>query len=258
MIIKEDTVKKIRNHFGMNIYEAKVWLALLAKGISTAGDLAEISGVPRSRAYDVLESLEKQGFAIPKLGKPIKYLAVNPSTVIEKLKNNAAKEAEEREKSLIVLKDSKDYEEIELLYKTGIKPVKTEELSGAVRGRTNINSQLREMLENAEKEVIIVTNAKSLEREARILKPVLEKLAKHGIKVKMGVDNAELAKKLNKELKAEIKALNLNARFYIVDGKEILFMLLPETEDEETGVWINTEFFSSALKQLFELAWKEK
>jgi len=258
MIIKQDLIKKIRAYFNMNIYEAKVWLALLSKGTSTAGELAEISGVPRSRTYDVLESLEKQGFAIPKLGKPIKYLAVNPSNILEKLKNNAVKEAEEKTESLVQMKKSTDYDELELLYKTGIKPVKTEELSGAVKGRTNINSQIREMIEDAEKEVIIVTNSKSIEKEARILKPILEKLCKNGISVKLGVDSEETAKRLSKELKAEIKCIKLNARFYIIDGKQILFMLLPETADEEIGVWISTEFFSSALKQLFELAWKEK
>jgi len=258
MIIKNDLIKKIRAYFGMNIYEVKVWLALLSKGTSTAGELAEISGVPRSRTYDVLESLEKQGFAIPKLGKPIKYLAVKPAVIIDKLKNNAMKEAEEKAESLAKMKESNDYSELELLYKTGIKPVKTEELSGAVKGRTNINSQIREMVEDAEKEVIIVSNSKSIEKEARILKPIVERLVKNGIKIKMGVDNEELAKRLSKELKIDVKRIKLNARFYIIDGKQILFMLLPETSDEEIGVWISTEFFASALKQLFELAWGEK
>lgn len=257
-MIKPELVKKVKSYFDLNIYETKVWLALLSKGISSAGEIAEMSGVPRSRTYDVLESLEKQGFAIEKLGKPIKYLAIKPAVIIEKLKNNAVKEAEEKAKSLAEMKEGKDYSELELLYKTGIKPVKTEELSGAVRGRTNLNAQIREMVENAEKEVIIVTNAKSLEREARILKPIVEKLNKNGINIKIGIDNEEEARKLRKELKAEIKCLNLNARFYIVDGKEILFMLTPEAGDEEIGIWISTEFFSSALKQLFELAWREK
>ena len=62
----------LKKHFRLNIYEAKIWTALLSRGIASAGELADISGVPRSRCYDVLESLEKKGFIIMKIGKPIK------------------------------------------------------------------------------------------------------------------------------------------------------------------------------------------
>ena len=84
MIAKPELIKQIKSSFKLNIYETKVWLALLSKGIATAGEIAEISNVPRSRTYDVLEGLEKQGFAIMKLGKPVKYIAVSPSVVIER------------------------------------------------------------------------------------------------------------------------------------------------------------------------------
>jgi len=40
--------------------------------------------VPRSRCYDVLESLEKKGFIISKIGKPLKYIAVPPEEVVER------------------------------------------------------------------------------------------------------------------------------------------------------------------------------
>ena len=63
MLVKQDLINKIKDYFDLNIYETKVWIALLGKGIASAGEIAEISGVPRSRTYDVLESLEKQGFA---------------------------------------------------------------------------------------------------------------------------------------------------------------------------------------------------
>lgn len=60
MIIKQELVKRIKDHFDLNIYETKVWLALLSKGVVSAGETAELSGVPRSRTYDVLESLAKK------------------------------------------------------------------------------------------------------------------------------------------------------------------------------------------------------
>src|SRR3989344_1480357 len=105
MIIKPELVKKIKDYFNLNIYETKVWLALLGKGIASAGEVAEISGVPRSRTYDVLESLEKRGFAIMKLGKPVKYIAVKPNIIIEKLKTNTIAEANDKIKNISKLKE---------------------------------------------------------------------------------------------------------------------------------------------------------
>ena len=87
MLIKQDLINKIRDYFSLNIYETKVWLALLRKGIASAGEVASISGVPRSRTYDVLENLEKKGFAIVKLEKPVKYIGVKPQIILEKIKN---------------------------------------------------------------------------------------------------------------------------------------------------------------------------
>src|SRR3989344_5733735 len=89
MIVQKDFLNKLKD-FGLNSYESKLWVALLSRGVSTAGELSDISSVPRSRAYDVLESLEKKGFIVMKVGKPIKYLAVPPAEVVERVKKHIA------------------------------------------------------------------------------------------------------------------------------------------------------------------------
>ena len=65
MIVDKVFLNKLRD-FGLNSYEVKIWTALLSRGVSTAGELSDIANVPRSRSYDVLESLEKKGFIIIK------------------------------------------------------------------------------------------------------------------------------------------------------------------------------------------------
>ena len=64
MIVKEEFLSKLRRYFSLNLYEVKIWTALLSRGVSTAGELSDIANVPRSRSYDVLESLEKKGFVV--------------------------------------------------------------------------------------------------------------------------------------------------------------------------------------------------
>ena len=112
MMLQKDIVAKLKDFFDLNIYETKVWLALLGKGTASAGEIASISGVPRSRTYDVLESLEKKGFAIVKLGKPVKYLGVKPKTIIEKLKNNVRREADDKILTLSNIKDTDEFSQL--------------------------------------------------------------------------------------------------------------------------------------------------
>src|SRR3989344_1846401 len=134
MIVKEDFLKKLRSAFDLNEYEVKIWAALLSRGISSAGELSEISNVPRSRSYDVLETLEKKGFVMMKLGKPIKYMAVKPEEVLKRVKTGLSRQAEEQVKMLEEMRGTELYKELELLHDQGIKKVDPTTLGGAIRG----------------------------------------------------------------------------------------------------------------------------
>ena len=135
MIVKEDFLNKLRQFFALNLYEVRIWTALLSRGVSTAGELSDIGNVPRSRAYDILESLEKKGFIVMKLGKPIRYLAVEPKEVVERVKKLLREESDTRMKKLEDLKDTELVRELDLLYTQGIDFVEPSDLSGAIKGR---------------------------------------------------------------------------------------------------------------------------
>src|SRR3990170_6024964 len=80
---------------GLNKYERNLWVALLSRGASTAGELSDISNVPRSRCYDVLESLSARGFVVIQPGKPMKYVAVPPREAMDRAKKKVVEEARE-------------------------------------------------------------------------------------------------------------------------------------------------------------------
>jgi len=226
MLVQKDLINKIKDYFDLNMYETKVWLALLGKGVASAGQIAQISRVPRSRTYDVLESLEKKGFCIIKLGKPVKYLGVKPHVILEKLKNNARAEAEERVGVLAKLKGTDEFAKLESIYKEGLNPVKREDLSAAIRGKSNISNHLREILENAEKEVIICTNAEDVNSKLKLFKETIEFLNKANVKIKMVLSGDErLIAKVENALQTKIKHVEIDAKFFIIDKKEMLFLL---------------------------------
>ena len=260
MIVKPELIKKVKGYFDLNIYETKVWLSLLARGVSSAGEIAEASGVPRSRTYDVLESLEKRGYAIEKIGKPIKYLAVKPSVVIEKIKNNTMRYAEEKVEVLSNLKDTKEYEELQELHKTGIAPMKNHELSTSIKGRSNLYSQLRDTMESCDTSVYLATSAYELNTKQKLFSDIFDKLIKRNVDVKVIIADDEIeAKKLAKKFGVPIKSRTLTARFMIADRKELIFTLKPTNihEDYDYGFWINSEYFTNSLAYMFELAWKD-
>ena len=156
MIVKEEFLSKLRRYFGLNLYEARIWTALLSRGVSTAGELSDIGNVPRSRAYDVLESLEKKGFIIMKLGKPIKYIAVEPKEVVERVKKYIKQNAEDRVDRLKETGTIEVMKELDFLHKQGIEFIEPSDLSGAIRGRHNIYSHLETMVKGAEKNITII------------------------------------------------------------------------------------------------------
>lgn len=263
MIIKEEFLSRLRKIFDLNLYEVKVWVALLSRGVSTAGELSNIGDVPRSRTYDILESLEKKGFVIMKLGKPIKFIALKPEEVVERVKRNLMDEAQDKSRRLERLKSEDVLKELNTLFTTGVKFVEPHEMSGALRGRSNLYNHLDMLIRGSEKTLTIMTSEEGLNRKFESLAPSLEKIKKRGVKIRIAAPitktNIKVAKDLSKF--AEVRSTNsINSRFAISDGKELLFMILNDKEVHPTydiGVWVNTPFFSSTLEQMFELSWKE-
>jgi sugar-specific transcriptional regulator TrmB len=261
MIVKEEFLSKLRRFFSLNLYEVKIWTALLSRGVSTAGELSDIANVPRSRSYDVLESLEKKGFAITKLGKPIKYIAVPPEEVLERVKKNMNEDAKERVKRLDELKGTEVLSELSTLHSQGIDLVEPSDLSGSLKGRHNLYNHLELTIRNAEKSVSIMTTTQGLLRKIEGLKPTFEKIKKRGVKIRIAAPITKDCSGAVKDLGdlAEIRHSNNKARFCIVDKSEVVFMVMDDADVHPTydvGVWINTPFFSGALDNLFDVAWK--
>ncbi len=253
MIIKTELVKRIKEYFNLNIYETKVWLALLSKGIASAKEVADLSGVPRSRTYDVLESLEKRGFAITKLGKPVKYISVKPTEVIEKMKSETLQDAHERVKLLGNLKETQEYTDLQTLHNAGISPIKPTDITGSLKGRNNLLSKIRDLVENVERELIICTSVTDFEDKSRVLLPAVEKLLNSDIKVKLMLSgDHERFRKTFTRLNIKPLPSNTPARFFIADKEEAIFMLTPENSEEDMGVWLNSGFFSDSIASLLD------
>jgi sugar-specific transcriptional regulator TrmB len=261
MIISEEFLSRLRKIFDLNLYEVKVWAALLSRGVSTAGELSNISDVPRSRTYDILESLEKKGFIVMKLGKPIKFVALRPEEVIERVKKNLVRDAQEKSKRLERLKEEDVLKELTGLFSEGSKFVEPGDMSGSLKGRQNVYNHMDMLIREAEKTLTIVTTASGLNRKLEALMPSLDKARRRGVKIRIAAPIDESNKKVAKDLSRVAEVRNtegLRSRFVIVDSEQLMFMVLDDDKvhpNYDVALWLNAEFFAKALEQMFEIAW---
>lgn len=225
MLAQSETIKKTRL-FGLNTYEAKIWVALLSREISTAGELSDIANVPRSRSYDVLESLEKKGFVIMKLGKPIKYLAVPPKEVLENIKKKVECDMVSFLGNMDGLGFGKMMEGLQEIHEKGIG--EHDNMVAIIKGRDNIYKHLFYLLNNSKKDVFL----------------------------SFGVSNSLLAKSIEKikpTPNISLKIINIKTRACVTDDSNVLIFPMPEEEihpDYDICIWIKNRNIAKFLKSL--------
>ena len=261
MIMQKDFIDKLKV-FGLNSYEAKIWVALLSRGVSSAGELSDISNVPRSRSYDILESLEKKGFIVMKIGKPIKYIAVPPEEVLERVKNRLKEEAQQQSKSLDNLKESELLGELSSLHNTGVELIEPTDLTASFRGRNKVYEQMLLMLKEAEEEFCLITTEQGLISKYDFLGRAFKKASERGVKIKIAAPFSNQHKDILADLSeyCELRTItSVRARFAIADSTQVTFLLFDDDQihpSYDVGIWANTPFFAQALSGLFHEAWK--
>lgn len=252
MLQNKQFLLDLKKYFRLNIYEVKIWTALLSRGIASAGELADISGVPRSRCYDVLESLEKKGFIIMKIGKPIKYLAIQPEIILERVRKNIKQEADQVVLQMENVRETEEFRELELLHKSGIQHVDISTISKSIVGRAAINRHVKEILGKAKSSVIVVATSQHADRIAKLMKNAMPNFAKRGVKARLySPYNKSVVRKLQN---VEHFEYSPSASFVSVDGKELSFIVSNQSvaAEYEVAIWIDSVFFVNAVDMLFE------
>ena len=259
MIIQKDFLNKLKD-FGLNSYEAKLWTALLSRGVATAGELSDIANVPRSRSYDVLESLERKGFVVMKLGKPIKYIAVPPGEVIERVKKKIKEEAKKQSQVIDGLKNGEVLDDLNVLFKQGVDIVDPAELTGVLKGRTNLYNHLNFLIKNAEKSVSIATTQSGFLRKQEALKSAIQKAHDKGVRIRILTQSKPKTNTLGKV--AQIKQNNtIPNRFCVVDSEKVVFMVLDDMKTHpnyDFAVWVSVKDFAKSFENFFNTLWNRK
>ncbi len=252
---------------GLNLYERKLWVGLLAKGVATAGELSSIAHVPRSRTYDVLQTLADKGFVIVQTSKPLKYVAVEPSEALEKAKQKLREDLETKAERIERLRSSKLLEELNNIHQQGMELVSPEDLTGALKGRYSAIQQLDFMFKGAENSVNIVTTASGLNELFENHLSVIKGLKQKGVKVRIAAkindscaDAVKALSSLTDIRKISEKDLPIHGKFTVVDGQQMLFGLSDpdDAQSQHMMFWTKSQHASKNLANpLFDLVWEK-
>jgi sugar-specific transcriptional regulator TrmB len=251
---------------GLNLYERRLWVALLARGTSTAGELSEIANVPRSRTYDVLQSLAEKGFVIVQTSKPIRYVAVKPEESLERAKKKIEENLKETIERIDDLKGSPIIRELNDVFNQGMKMVSPEEITGALKGRYSFHQQMDTMFRDANKHINIVTTPEGLKELLEGHIDSLKKAKDKGVDIKIATTGKEGALDAVKALGsvADIRVLDdkeipVSGRFTVVDSKQFVFSLTDTKvhSTQDMAFWTKSEHASKdVIEPLFKLVWK--
>lgn len=248
----------ILRKLGLNRYESKAYLALVSSGVTTAGKLAEKSQIPRAKVYEVLRSLERQGFAVSTSTRPSKFKSVALEEIVGKLTEQAQKDFESK-----VIQISEIHKElIENLKGVEMEKGGEEEMVWILRGRDNIYNAIDKLVDESTEKVVAATTEKGIVR----------KLFRHNEKLKAAVERGVDVRMLAPITKANAETVrdavtdfiiqhgnSVSARFVLADDKKGVLMLHSDEEGvsqhNETGLMINSPYFIKALGHFFEHKW---
>ncbi len=263
MLVSEKVMDALKS-IGLNLYERKLWVALLSRGVSSAGELSEIAKIPRSRAYDVLESLAEKGFVIIQNAKPLRYVAVEPKEALERAKKRILQQAQEMASKLDALKNSEVVKELERLYKEGIRVVEPGDLTGSIKGRHILYQQLEMLFKNARKYISIFAPPEMIKELHEAHGTLLKKLASKGVDIRFLTHKpleTEFLEKLRKI--GEVRKINASkdrlGRFCLIDGKHIIVTLTDHKAHplQDTALWAGSEHAATTLEHMFNSLWEK-
>jgi len=264
MPLSGSLIKKLMS-FGLTGNEAKAYLGLLQLKQANARAIAKLSNIPRQEIYRVLPRLEKLGLVEVIIGKPTKFLAVNPEEVLSELI--------ERQQEILSTRISKLQEEKSIL-ENELKKVEGKS-AGLVRpepvhfvlisGQRLVNEKIQEMLQNAKNEVLWMSPKLEIMRAVIYDRDeMLRQCVQRNVKVRVitEVDEKNIKEVIRLSKFCEIRhALDVTSLITIVDNKELIigsavhFSRSLDSDELRHKLWTNDSSHISVMKDFFEKVW---
>jgi sugar-specific transcriptional regulator TrmB len=228
-----------------------------------------MTNVPRSRAYDVLESLAEKGFAVIKSSQPMEYVSIPPQQAIENIKKQHRQELQEKMERLDDFKDSEAVDELESLYDQGLELVDPADMSGSLKGSRQIQQHQGTMFGDAQESIRILTSEEGLEDLRENHMDTLQEAKDAGVNVQILApvtstnydhyeDLAEVAEVRHLEEDDEVHTPE--GRFSIVDDDAVTMSMTHEEvhSTQDSAFWTESDHLAqNTMAPVFKTLWNK-
>ena len=247
-----DKTRKSLDKIGLTSYEIRTFSSLLKAGELTASDLSQKSGVPYSKIYEVLGSLEEKSWVGSDDSRPTKYFAKSPATALDATKQRL--DTEFKENQNVVLSEL-----IPLYEKSG-----TSERPDiwVLSGTVNIASKILEMVESCKNEVLIALPKASEDLVKQAL-PKLRSLHDKRVEITILTSDSmdkDSLKAISRVAKVKVKK-GLFGGGIISDKRYVVILLGPEAGDTSSSdivaIWADHAGLAGFARVYFEYLLKD-
>ncbi len=239
--------KEILSEIGLTERESKVYLALLELGSTTTGPLVKKSGVPNSKIYEILESLQNKGLVSWIIKGKTKYFqASDPKKIL-----SIFKEKEREIENLIPLlefKQKKEKQSVELF--EGIKSIfafLTDLIDASKKGETYYSFSFGKEHENEQVEIFYKKIGIKRQEKGLSIRILANKEAEDAFK-KAYADRIASLKKI-------VRITDFNFPQGIIVFRDNIIIL--NWEETPTAIHIQNKKLSDQYTKFFEDLWKQ-
>ncbi|WP_407282607.1 helix-turn-helix domain-containing protein [Methanolobus sp. WCC1] len=243
--------ERLLRDLGLTKYESSAYATLLKEGIIGAQDLSRRSGIPVGKIYEVLSNLNNLGLVEFQRSRPRKYRAIKPDVALDNLYTKKEEETKhELDNFRLKVSELKDN------FSDSTYPDHTEiKFWSTLIGEEDIVKNLKNSLDEAEKEILDVRSLKSKEEMENnnnskgfnldILLPLITdefiEAAKSGLKIKMllpadffiiylkkryeATNDADIKKAMSENI--EVRILESDYDFSIIDDY-MIYIPIPD------------------------------
>ena len=239
---------KVLKLLGLTEYESKAYLALVRAGVADAKTIAETSGVPRTRIYDVIHSLERRNLIQEvSSGRPTKYSPLPVEATLDELKRGLLEEL------------NRGVEAISKIYHESLAGERFN--AWVIRGEAKTYQAALRLIGEASK--IIVFHGSSLPNEVfNQMVKALRSAKSRGIRIFTVIDsgfrslvNPQAFKAFLEEFNPKIESFLLPLNLVSSDFREVLIFYAPTSgqmeSPEPVGLYIKTGSLRKLLEEKF-------
>lgn len=249
--IREGFKQALKEDFGLNDYESKIYSALVFHGPMDAPIISEESGVPLQRVYQSLRSLIQKGFVIRTGSKLKTFAAQNPRSILSR----------KYQKIREIIAKSEEAYEATLFHPES----RSKGLIWNLERTEDILSTLADLIKTARK-IVVGTSHDFSWLNQMDMKADIEGALKRGVKIR-GIGFADPA--LYPDIIQELKGENFQVKryhekelpiFVTTDSSELVLAIQKPNADLRAhylGVWIRDSTWGRFFEECFHHYWQE-